>query len=141
MKRINLSEMYYFFNHEDEEVLVEDDVYEVMEQYRRSVHAQNEKIRRYKAYYSLDRAPYLENYTVTKVNDPLEMLLVNELSDNMMDAIDQLTYKQARRVYMYYYCDMSVNEIARHEGVHRTSVEESLNRSIKKLRKILNEAL
>jgi hypothetical protein len=38
MKRINLSEMYYFFNHED-------DVYEVMEQYRRSVHAQNEKIR------------------------------------------------------------------------------------------------
>ncbi|MCI9630420.1 MAG: hypothetical protein HFE37_06045 [[Clostridium] cocleatum] len=36
---------------------------------------------------------------------------------------------------MYYYCDMSVNEIARYEGVHRTSVEESLSRSIKELRK------
>ncbi len=70
MKRINLSEMYYFFNHED-------DVYEVMEQYRRSVHAQNEKIRWYKAHYSLDRALYLENHTVIKVNDPLEMRLIN----------------------------------------------------------------
>lgn len=70
MKKINLSEVYYFFNHEGEEVLVEDDVYEVMEQYRRSIHVQNEKIRRHKAYYSLDRAPYLENYTVTNMTIP-----------------------------------------------------------------------
>lgn len=79
----------------------------------------------------MDRALYLEKYTVTNVNDHLEMLLVNEPIDNIMGVIDQLTLKQARCIYMYYYCDMSVNEIARYEGVHRTSLEESLSRSIK----------
>lgn len=52
-------------------------------------------------------------------------------------ALSSLTPKQKLRVYKYFFCNESYAEISREENVDLTTVKESIESSIKKMRKIL----
>ncbi len=50
--------------------------------------------------------------------------------------VGNLTLIQKRRFYLHFYKGLSYREIAKLEGVHFTSVQESIEVCVKKLKKI-----
>ena len=56
-------------------------------------------------------------------------------------AQGNLTLVQKRRFYLHFYKGLSYREIGKLEGVHFTSVQESIESCIKKLKKYINNKL
>lgn len=56
-------------------------------------------------------------------------------------AIEKLPKIQAERIILYYFQDMSYEEIARMQNVHRTAVSKSITIGLKNLKNILEKAL
>ncbi len=54
-------------------------------------------------------------------------------------ALAQLSDKQRRRCYMYFFCDMGEEEIARIEGVSHQAVHDTLSSAVRLLRKVISE--
>lgn len=134
--KINLKDFYHFIE-SDQIVEISDAVYDVFEEYERQEKNYREKIRRNKAYYSLDRSDGIENSIVILVATPPELLAQKEVEEMLYKAIQQLPYKQARRLYMYYYLNMSMRQIAKSEKVHRSRISASIMLGLKNLRLML----
>lgn len=64
--------------------------------------------------------------------DPLDRILLDELVD---DLLGTLTDRQREIITSYFFEGLSHTEIAAHLGIKRQSVEATLNRALKKLRK------
>ena len=60
-----------------------------------------------------------------------------EETQHLLMAISNLSETQKRRVFKYYFYDKSLAEIADEEGIDFTSVRESVNSAIKKIKKFL----
>ena len=69
-----------------------------------------------------------------RVDEVVEEKLLNE---TLKDAINKLTDVQKRRIKMYYFEDMTLNQIAQLEKCSIISVKESIDTAIKKLQKNL----
>lgn len=136
MKVINLKDLYDYLS-SDQEIEISDDIYELLEMFRKSEEAYNCKVRYHNAYYSLDRDDGIENDAIKKVLTPDEILLEQETQKILIDAIFALPEKQAMRIYAYYYLDMSLQEIAEAEAVDRSSVSKSILRGLKNLKKMI----
>lgn len=52
-------------------------------------------------------------------------------------ALEQLSDKQRRRCYMYFFCDMGEEEIARIEGVSHQAVHDTLSSAVRLLREFV----
>lgn len=137
MKKVNLKDLYYYIQN-DIEVEVDDDIYELIILLKRKEHAYREKIRRNKAYYSLDRNDGIENEAIKKVKSPEEIFNEKNEQIELLDLIRKLPEKQAERIIAYFYYDLSVGEIARIQGVHQTTVSESILLGIKNLKKLIS---
>ena len=74
-----------------------------------------------------------------KAAQPLEQVLKEEESQRIRQAIRKLEYRQRTVVMLYYFNDMSVEEIAGVTGSFAGTVKSRLFKARKNLRKILEE--
>ena len=62
-----------------------------------------------------------------------------EIRVRLKEALDCLTKKQKRRIYLYYFCGYSYDEISKLEGCSIQSIAKSIKGAIKKLKFFLIE--
>lgn len=136
--KINLKDIYPFIS-EDQFIDINEDVYDVFSEYDRQEKNYREKVRRNRAYYSLDRNDGIENNVVIFIRTPQEEFDKKELEDMLIVAIHKLPSKQARRIYMYYYLNMSVKQIARIEKVHRCRINASILLGLRNLKELIDD--
>lgn len=67
--------------------------------------------------------------------DPVEEIMLRDNIERLRSALCYLSETQKRRVIKYFFYGKTLERIANEEGVNFTSVRESINSSIKKLRK------
>lgn len=132
MKRINLRDYYPFFQ-SDFYVEVADIVVELFKQFSRREHADFERRRVHKAYYSLDANDGIERDIVLLVLSPEEIYERKMSNQELYAAIHSLPEKQAKRIYAHFFLDMSKGEIARIEGAGESTIRDSINRGLKNI--------
>ena len=112
---------------------------EVMGAFERAEEAYKRKLRRNKAYFSLDREDGIENECLTEafsIEDHYEKQSTRKVR---CEAIALLPAKQAKRITAHFLLEMSISEIARKEGISWHSVEKSIHCGILNLKKIMKE--
>lgn len=97
-------------------------------------------MRRYKAYYSLDRSDGIENDALYPPLNPAEAYERKLMMEQLYVAVASLPDKQAKRIYAYYFLGMSKSEISRAEGVSKVSVCESIRRGLRGVEKFLKDS-
>lgn len=136
MTRINLRDYYPFypFNFFIE---VTEEIKEQLKQFKRDEHADFERRRFHKAYYSLDADEGIEKDIILLVLSPEEIYERKMSNQELYAAINSLPEKQAKRVYAHFFLDMSKAEIARVERVDKSSVRDSIERGLKHMERFL----
>lgn len=125
MTTINLREFYPW--HTSEELVeVTDEVAEALRAGKRAEHAQKHKISYHKAYYSLDYHDGVEHAVCRREPSPEELLLWQETTEALCQALNTLPEKQGLRVEACVILGMSYRARARAEGVDKTSVRKSV---------------
>lgn len=140
MKKINLR-VYYPFYQSDFFVEVTDEVAEQIEKFGQREHADFERRRVHKAYYSLDANDGIEKDIILLVLSPESIYERKLRNQELYAAIHNLPEKQARRIYAHYFLDMSKTQIARMEGVGESTVRDSINRGLRNIEKFLKKIL
>ena len=116
MVRINLRD-FYPFTQEDTYIEVSAEVANMMNAFERAEASYERKIRRYKAYYSLDHKSGIERSILFTSHSPEELYERKLTREELHTAIAQLPDKQAKRIYAHYLLGMSKEEIARVKGL------------------------
>lgn len=118
-------------------VLVTDEVAEVLEQSLRDERSFYMRRYRAKAYYSLDYGNCIENYLLYHEKSP-EEIYEGKLSKRQLDrALSKLPKKQGQHIFARYFLEKSCKEIASAEHISTRTVQISLQRGSKRLRKLL----
>ena len=134
---INLREFYPWYTH-DEFVEVSDEVAAELHADKRYEKNHEQRIRRNKAYYSLDVDDGIEASAVACHNDnPERIFAMMENHCDLCRALNSLPEIQGRRVEARYLLNKSVQEIAAAEGVSESSVKESLDRGLRAMKKVM----
>ncbi|WP_418792572.1 sigma factor-like helix-turn-helix DNA-binding protein [Phosphitispora sp. TUW77] len=136
MKRINLREFYPFYTN-DFFVEVSDKLADLLKLLKRKEHADFERRRVYKAYYSLDAGEGIEKEVVLLVLSPEEIYERKMSKQELYAAINSLPEKQSKRIYAHFFLEMSKAEIARIEGVSKPAVTHSIEQGLKNIEKYL----
>jgi RNA polymerase sigma-70 factor (ECF subfamily) len=136
MKKINLRDLYPFYK-SDFFVEIADEVADLIKQIECKEHAQYERIRIHKAYYSLDAGDGFEKDIVLLVLSPGELYERKLSKQELYAAINSLPEKQAKRIYAHFFLEMSKAEIARIEGVSKPAVTQSIEQGLKSIEKFL----
>ena len=140
MKKINLRDLYPFYK-SDFLIEIADEVAELIKQIERKEHADYERIRVNKAYYSLDSGDGIERDIVLLVLSPEEIYERKMSKQELYAAINSLPEKQAKRIYAHFFLGMSKSEIARIEGVNKCQVSRSIDKALKNIEKFLKKFL
>jgi RNA polymerase sigma-70 factor (ECF subfamily) len=138
MKRINLRDYYPFYK-SDFFIEVTDEVVELFRQLTRKDHADFERRRVHKAYYSLDAGDGIERDVVLLVLSPEEVYERKMSNQELYAAINSLPEKQAKRIYAHFFLEMSKAQIARIEGVGESTIRDSINRGLKNIEKFMKK--
>lgn len=141
MKQVNLRELYPDVYKTDTYVEVTDEVMDAMKVQDRTEANQQRLIRRYKAYHSLDSENGIERMFLSCSQSPDELLVDQFVQEQLYAEVMALPDKQAKRIYAHYYLGMSKAEIARCEGVHESTVRESIYQGLKMLSKTFRNFL
>jgi len=139
MTKINLRDYYPDFYTTDCMIEVPDEVAALMAAYERAEAAYYLWRYRHKAYYSLDRGDGIENDILVVSLSPCEIYERKVTVEQLHAAIAALPYKQAKRIYAYYFLNMSKNTIARTEGVSKAVVGEAIERGLRNMEKFLKK--
>lgn len=140
MKKINLRDLYPFYK-SDFFIEIADEVAELIKQIDQKEHADYERIRIHKAYYSLDAGDGIEKDIVLLVLSPEEIYERKLSKQELYAAINSLPEKQAKRIYAHFFLGMSKAEIARIEGVNKCQVSRSIDKALKNIEKFLKKYL
>lgn len=138
MKEINLRDYYPFYTN-DMFVSVPDEVVEVLEEYRRCDEAYRIRTYRHGAFYSLDLNDGIEREIIVVQPSPFEILEQMHLREVLYKGLASLQDKQARRIYAHFFLGMSQRAIARAEGCNKSSVADSINSGLARLKKLLKK--
>lgn len=138
MVRINLRD-FYPFTQEDTYIEVSAEVADMMNAFERAEASYERKIRRYKAYYSLDHKSGIERSILFTSHSPEELYERKLTREELHTAIVQLPDKQAKRIYAHYLLGMSKEEIAKSEGVSWRAVHQSIQQGLSRMEKILKK--
>jgi RNA polymerase sigma-70 factor (ECF subfamily) len=138
MKKVNLRD-YYPFYQSDFFIEVADEIAELFTQFERKEHADFERRRVHRAYYSLDAGDGIERDVILLVLSPQEIYERKLSYQELYAAINSLPEKQAKRIYAHFFLDMSKAQIARIEGIDPSSVKESIERGLKRMEKFLKK--
>ena len=125
MKTINLRD-YYPFYASDCLVDVLDEVAELLLLYKRLEEAQQRRIRKHKAYYSLDRNDGIERDIMLIILTPPEIYEQKLTNQQLYAAMNSLSEKQTKRIYAHYFLSMSKYAIAKAEGVDESAIRRSI---------------
>lgn len=125
MKTINLRD-YYPFYMSDCLVDIPDEVAELLLFYKRFEETQQRRIRKHKAFYSLDRSDGIERDIMVIMLAPPEIYEQKLTNQQLYAAMNNLSEKQANRIYAHYFLSMSKYAIARTEGVDESAVRRSI---------------
>jgi len=137
MTTINLKDYYYWYT-QDEYIEVSDEVAAELEAGKRYEKAYNERVRYNKAYYSLDAGDGIEETALACYNDSPERIFdMKERFCGLCCALNSLPEIQGRRVEAFYLLGKSRKEIAEAEGVSESSVNESIDRGLRAMKKYL----
>jgi len=140
MKTINLRDYYPFYN-VDMLIDVPEDVAAALLEAERLEEAYRRRVYRHKAQYSLDRGDGLE-YDIRFLSlSPCEVYESKMTAEQLHAAIASLPDKQGKRIYAYYILGMSETNIARAEGVAKSSVSESIKRGLRSMEIYLKKML
>lgn len=138
MAKINLRD-YYPYEQEDAYIEVSAEVADMMNAFERAEASYERKVRRYKAYYSLDHKSGIERSILFTAHSPEEVYERKVTNEELHTAITQLPDKQAKRIYAHYLLGMSKEEIARAEGVSWRAIHQSIQQGLRRMEKILKK--
>ena len=138
MKKINLRDYYPFYK-SDLLIEVDDDVMLLLKRFEFDANAYQLRTYRHKAYYSLDRNDGIEHEIVFISLSPQEIYERKVTSQELYAAINSLPEKQAKRIYAHFFLGMSKAAIAKAEGIHESTVRESINGGLKNIEKFLKK--
>ena len=134
MVKINLRD-FYPFTHEDTNIEVSEEIAEMMYGSERAEANYERKIRRHKAYYSLDHKTGIERSILFTSHSPEELYERKMTNEELYAVIAQLPDKQAKRIYAHYLLGVSKEEIARAEGVSWRAVHQSIQQGLIRMEK------
>lgn len=105
--------------------------------FRKEAHA--EKMRDYR---HVTTDGYMEGDTedlLMYAAEALEDFVIRQLEiQDLEDAMQSLTRIQRERLHLYFYEDLTYREIGERLGISDSSVRESIDAALKKMKKILN---
>lgn len=130
MTEINLREYYPDYYRTDYRIIVPDEVAEIMLEYKRYEEAYRRRTYYHKAYYSLDCNDGMEYEALFLSASPEEVYEQKVAMEQILIAMGKIPEKQARRIYAYYFLDMTMEMIAEGEGVSSAAVGESIRRGL-----------
>jgi len=81
----------------------------------------------------------LNDIVVSSHIDVADILICMESYERLYAAVNKLSEVQRRRLRMYYFGELTYNQIARIENVSASSVQRSVKQALKLLRNMLNE--
>ena len=140
MKMINLRDYYPFYT-SDYFITVSDDVAELFIEHARLEAAYQRRKYWNKAHYSLNRDDGIEHDALFVSVSPCEIYERKVTYEQLYAAISSLPDKQAKRIYAYFFLNMSKRTIAKSEGVDERAVRSSIKRGLKNLEKFLKKSL
>lgn len=140
MKKVNFKK-YYDHITTDTYHDVPDEVFNILEEYRKAEQAYHSKINYHKAYYSLDCDDGIEHSALFVSLSPDEIYERKLTTEQLHAAIATLPDKQAKRIYAHYFLGMSITAIAKAEGVNKSQITRSINRGLSHLEKYLKNVL
>ena len=140
MARINLRTLYPHY-HQDCFIEVTDELAQTIMSFERKEEAYQRKVRRHKAYYSLEQSRGIESCFLFKVLSPEELYERKVTRDELRAAIAGLPDKQAKRIYAHLLLGMNVAQIAKAEGIGWSSANRSIQHGLMRLRKIFSELI
>ena len=138
MIHINLRDFYPEYYRRNYYVQVPDEVAKLLILFKRREQADQRKIYRHKAYYSLDAYNALERNAVAQSPSAEEVYEAAEEREVLFNAIMALTEKQRSRLYAHFFLNLSYTEIAREEGIDPSAVRKSVQRALQQLEKNLD---
>ena len=139
MTTINLRDHYPSFYNKDKYIDVPDDVAQFLKDSESEQKAYEEYIRYHKAFYSLDCEDNIETEAIHRPKEPLEIILEQELSEQMRQALAGLTPTDRRRFIYHTLGKISKSDIARQENVTEGAVRKSIERAKTYLREKLKK--
>lgn len=142
MRKINLKDFYSYYK-KDEFVEVSDEVFDLLCSSEREESAYILRTYRHKAYYSLDledgiEYAAIETLSQASVDEISEKIRINKM---LYNGIASLPKKQKKRLYAYYFLEMSIPDIARSEGVNKSQITRSIDKALHNLRLFLEKVL
>ena len=136
MERINLRDYYSFYEY-DFFIEVTDKLAELLKLLKRKNHADYERRRAHKAYYSLDTDDGIEMDFALLVLSPEEIYQRKINYKELYASINSLPDKQAKRIYAHFFLGMNKAEIARVEGVNKSTITRSIEQALKSMERFL----
>ena len=137
MALVNLRDLYPFCKG-DCMIEIPDNDLDRIRKYEREEKAYQRKTRFHNANHTLDgNNPLIESQIVDKPLSPQEVYDRKLTIIYLHRAIANLPDKQAKRIYAHFFLGMSFSKIADAEGVHISTITESVNRGLRNLRKYL----
>lgn len=141
MTEINLREYYPDYYRADYRIVVPDEVADIMLEYKRHEEAYRRRTYYHKAQYSLDCNDGIEYDALLLSASPEEVYEQKVTAEQIFTVMDMIPKKQARRIYAYYFLDLSMEMIAEGEGVSGAAVGESIRRGLRNMERFLRKIL
>ena len=138
MTTINLKDFYYWYT-QDQFIEVTEEVAEALRASVRYEAAYQRRLSRHKAQYSLDCEDGIEYSACLHEPTPQEVLELKELFVRLWNALNSLPEIQGRRVDAHLILGMSFRQIARKEGVSKSSVRDSVHCGLESMKKYLRK--
>lgn len=140
MTTINLKDYFAWYSH-NEYIEVPDDVAQELEEDTLYEAAYRRKVIRNKAQYSLDCDDGIEYSVCLSEPTPQELLERMERFHALWNALNSLPEVQGRRVDACVILGLSYCEVARIDGVDKSSVRQSVLCGLENMRKYLKKVL
>lgn len=140
MTIINLRDYYPFYTC-DCFVNVTEEVADLLKQADTQEATYQRRVRRYKAYYSLDWENGIENSVLLTVETPEELYERKLTMEQLYTALNQLPEKQRRRIDAFFFLGMNKAAIAKAENVSATAVQESIESGLQNMAKFFKKVL
>jgi len=142
MAIINLRDFYPFYM-QDTIIEVSDEVAAALAEAERMERNYIRRMFYNKAHYSLDAEDGIETSAVAVIGNyiitPETAMCMMESHCGLCRALNSLPEIQGRRIEAHYLLGQSRKEIAEAEGVSESSVNESIKRGLRAMKKFLNE--
>lgn len=140
MTTINLKNFYPWYTH-DEYIEIPDEVAEELKADKRYEAAYRRRLVRNKAQYSLNCDDGIEYSACVHEPSPEDVILHEERFEMLCRALNSLPEVQGRRVDACVILGLSYCEIARIDGVDKSSVRRSVLYGLENMRKVLKNVL